>query len=66
MQERPNLEFESMFETGVDEHSWDDTENYRQGNTFVWPKVEEVVEYRRKVNKSTNVIQLFIRESIIW
>jgi len=57
IKERPNLEFESMFETGVDEHSWDDTENYRQGNAFVWPKVEKVVEYRRKVR---NIIENLI------
>ncbi|XP_062622318.1 uncharacterized protein LOC134283831 [Saccostrea cucullata] len=47
--ERVNLEFETMFETGVDEMSWDDTENYRMGGSYKWPSVDSVVEYRRNV-----------------
>ncbi|XP_035700174.1 ergothioneine biosynthesis protein 1-like [Branchiostoma floridae] len=49
MTERVNLDFETMFETGVDEMSWDDTENYRMGGSFQWPAVEEAVEFRRLV-----------------
>ncbi|KAJ8306303.1 hypothetical protein KUTeg_016848 [Tegillarca granosa] len=49
IKERVNLEFETMFETGVDEMSWDDTENYRMGGSYNWPSLDEVVEYRRKV-----------------
>ncbi|KAL3870051.1 hypothetical protein ACJMK2_042668 [Sinanodonta woodiana] len=49
LKERVNLEFETMFETGVDEMSWDDTENYRMGGSYKWPPIEEVVEYRRQV-----------------
>ncbi|KAI8773997.1 meiotically up-regulated gene 158 protein [Biomphalaria glabrata] len=49
IKERPNLHFETMFETGVDEMSWDDTENYRMGGSYKWPALHEVVEYRRTV-----------------
>ena len=38
-----------MFETGVDEMSWDDTENYRMGGSYNWPALADVVEYRRQV-----------------
>ncbi|XP_067893606.1 uncharacterized protein [Heterodontus francisci] len=41
--------FEALFETGVDEMSWDDTENYRMGGSYNWPKLLECIEYRRKV-----------------
>lgn len=49
IKERVNLEFETMFETGVDEMSWDDTENYRMGGSYKWPLLSSVVEYRRNV-----------------
>ncbi|XP_067679037.1 uncharacterized protein [Haliotis asinina] len=49
IKDRVNVEFETMFETGVDEMSWDDTENYRMGGQFIWPSLDEVVAYRRKV-----------------
>ncbi|XP_064604807.1 uncharacterized protein LOC135470036 [Liolophura sinensis] len=49
LEERVNLEFETMFETGVDEMSWDDTENYRMGGSYKWPNLDEVVDYRRQV-----------------
>ncbi|XP_066298440.1 uncharacterized protein [Branchiostoma lanceolatum] len=49
MTERVNLDFETMFETGVDEMSWDDTENYRMGGSFRWPPLAEAVEFRRLV-----------------
>ncbi|CAH1243382.1 Hypp7085 [Branchiostoma lanceolatum] len=47
--ERVNLDFETMFETGVDEMSWDDTENYRMGGSFSWPPLAEAVKFRRLV-----------------
>ncbi|XP_046339628.2 uncharacterized protein LOC124120813 [Haliotis rufescens] len=46
---RVNFEFETMFETGVDEMSWDDTENYRMGGGFEWPSLDQVVKYRQRV-----------------
>ncbi|XP_070563489.1 uncharacterized protein [Ptychodera flava] len=49
IKERVNFEFETLFETGVDEMSWDDTENYRMGGSFKWPSVKEVTDYRQKV-----------------
>ncbi|XP_077981461.1 uncharacterized protein LOC144436526 isoform X2 [Glandiceps talaboti] len=49
IKERVNFDFETLFETGVDEMSWDDTENYRMGGSFKWPSVQEVVDYRREV-----------------
>eukprot|EP00058_Branchiostoma_floridae_P017017 XP_002602505.1 hypothetical protein BRAFLDRAFT_127146 [Branchiostoma floridae] len=49
MTERVNLDFETMFELGVDEMSWDDTENYRMGGRFQWPPLAEAVEFRRLV-----------------
>ncbi|WAR15417.1 hypothetical protein MAR_005522 [Mya arenaria] len=47
--DRLNFEFEKMFETGVDEMSWDDTENNRMGGLYKWPEVGATVEYRRQV-----------------
>jgi len=52
LQERVNFPFETLFETGVDENSWDDTENCRMGGGFVWPKVSEVADYRKKVRQA--------------
>ncbi|CAD5112212.1 DgyrCDS1445 [Dimorphilus gyrociliatus] len=75
VEERVNFEFEKLFETGVDEHSWDDThrpnivysvasqlytttiklrgnylqEHFRMGNSFRWPELKDVVEYRKNV-----------------
>jgi 5-histidylcysteine sulfoxide synthase/putative 4-mercaptohistidine N1-methyltranferase len=44
--DRPlNPFFESLFETGVDEMSWDDMSK----NTIEWPTVDEAQDYRRKV-----------------
>ena len=40
-----NAQFEALFETGVDEMSWDDT---HQSSTL-WPAVSEVHAYRRQV-----------------
>jgi 5-histidylcysteine sulfoxide synthase len=40
-----------MFETGVDEMCWDDTENYRMGRAYLWPGLSEVMEYRRTVRQ---------------
>ncbi|KAK2139594.1 hypothetical protein LSH36_1699g00008 [Paralvinella palmiformis] len=50
-EERINLELETIFETGVDEMSWDDTENYRMGGKYKWPALDDVIEYRRRVRK---------------
>lgn len=60
IQERVNLEFETLFETGVDEMSWDDTENYRMGGTYQWPSLDKVIEYRRSVR---NVILKVIQDT---
>lgn len=40
-----NSHFESIFETGVDEMSWDDLSK----NKMKWPSVEEVHDYRKQV-----------------
>jgi 5-histidylcysteine sulfoxide synthase/putative 4-mercaptohistidine N1-methyltranferase len=42
-----NETFEQLFETGVDEMSWDDISK----NEMEWPRVEEVTEYRREVRR---------------
>lgn len=60
MKERINFEYEKLFETGVDEMSWDDTENYRMGGAFKWPPLADVVEYRRNVR---NVIRNIIKDT---
>eukprot|EP00731_Ephydatia_muelleri_P028971 Em0020g615a len=44
-----NPGLEAMFETGVDEMSWDDTENYRLGGTYKWPALKDVLDYRKQV-----------------
>ena len=49
IKERVNIEFEKIFETGVDEMSWDDTDNLRMGGSFNWPSLDRIVGYRRKV-----------------
>jgi 5-histidylcysteine sulfoxide synthase/putative 4-mercaptohistidine N1-methyltranferase len=45
IEEPLNPYFESLFEAGVDEMSWDDLNK----NTMEWPAVSECTEYRRKV-----------------
>ncbi len=40
-----DADFERLFETGVDEMSWDDLSK----NALRWPRVAEVTEYRRRV-----------------
>ncbi|XP_033758124.1 LOW QUALITY PROTEIN: ergothioneine biosynthesis protein 1-like [Pecten maximus] len=60
LEKRVNMEFETMFETGVDEMSWDDTENYRMGGSYQWPSLDEVIEYRRAVR---NVILKVIKDT---
>ncbi|XP_051867130.1 uncharacterized protein LOC127567942 isoform X2 [Pristis pectinata] len=52
--------FEALFEAGVDEMSWDDTENYRLGGSFNWPTLWECVEYRRKVR---DIVHKVIQET---
>lgn len=55
-----NAYFETLFETGVDEMSWDDLSK----NMMHWPSVEEVTEYRREVyNVITNLINNLSDES---
>lgn len=49
IKERINLNFETLFETGVDEMSWDDTSSYRISGCLEWPVVKDVVDYRRQV-----------------
>lgn len=39
-----NTYFESLFETGVDEMSWDDMSK----NDIEWPSVDDAIEYRRE------------------
>ena len=41
-----NQHFEVLFETGVDEMSWDDL---HEGEATVWPTLQEVVDYRKTV-----------------
>nr|KAG5714088.1 hypothetical protein BaRGS_020416 [Batillaria attramentaria] len=60
LKERVNVSFEALFETGVDEMSWDDTENYRMGGSYKWPSVDDVVEYRRNVR---NIILKLINDT---
>jgi hypothetical protein len=72
VQKRPNTEFEALFETGVDEMSWDDTENYRMGGSFRWPGLKEAFEYRKAVRTTilniidTAPLQLPITQSSPW
>lgn len=51
LKERVDFYLETLFETGVDEMSWDDTENYRMGGSFKWPTVSEVAEFRMKARQ---------------
>nr|AMM72581.1 5-histidylcysteine sulfoxide synthase [Paracentrotus lividus] len=60
IEERVNFEYETMFETGVDEMSWDDTENYRMGGSYQWPSLKDVVQFRLKVR---NVIRKVIEDT---
>lgn len=46
--ERINKHFDTMFETGVDEMSWDSIEHYRMGGKMKWPTIEEIKEFRLK------------------
>ncbi|OGT72319.1 MAG: hypothetical protein A3H44_10475 [Gammaproteobacteria bacterium RIFCSPLOWO2_02_FULL_57_10] len=41
-----NKHFEFLFETGVDEMSWDDL---HEGDQSIWPPLQEVIDYRQKV-----------------
>ncbi|XP_045158623.2 uncharacterized protein LOC123524473 [Mercenaria mercenaria] len=72
LKERINFEFEKIFETGVDEMSWDDTENFRMGGSYQWPSVEETVRYRHEVRQvilniiDTTPLQLPITMESKW
>lgn len=46
IQEPVNKEFEVLFETGVDEMSWDDL---HEGDQSIWPPLQQVIEYRETV-----------------
>src|SRR5690606_18089334 len=46
LEEPVNRHFEFLFETGVDEMSWDDL---HEGDQTVWPPLVEVVAYRKQV-----------------
>jgi 5-histidylcysteine sulfoxide synthase len=50
---RINEEYEMMFETGVDEMSWDDVVSLSriQGGQFRWPSLEEGIKYRAKARE---------------
>lgn len=45
-----NPHFECVFETGVDEMSWDDMSK----NEMQWPAVREVTEYRRRIYRTVS------------
>ena len=47
-----NPHFEQLFETGVDEMSWDQTSS----GEYDWPAVREVVEYRREAYQAIRTI----------
>ena len=66
-----NPYFESLFETGVDEMSWDDLSK----NKMAWPSVNEVKSYRRQVyhlvkqviaNASDDAIRNIDQSSPYW
>lgn len=66
-----NAYFEELFETGVDEMSWDDMSK----NSQSWPPLVEVISYRSKVYKLIKKIieehagfekLLLSRESGVW
>ncbi len=54
-----NSHFESIFETGVDEMSWDDLSK----NKMKWPSVEEVHDYRKQVYEKVSKIISNIEEN---
>lgn len=56
IEKRINPYFESIFAIGVDEMAWDDLNN----NSFKWPSVNEVREYRNDVK---NLLLNFIANS---
>ncbi|XP_071483049.1 uncharacterized protein [Diadema antillarum] len=73
IEERVNYEYETLFETGVDEMSWDDTENFRMGGSFQWPSLKDVVEFRlqarnviRKVIEATPLDLPVTQDSPWW
>lgn len=53
LNERIDVELETMCETGVDEMSWDDavTVSRIENRGFSWPTIERAMEYRAKVRK---------------
>eukprot|EP00062_Callorhinchus_milii_P022647 gi/632980654/ref/XP_007907155.1/ PREDICTED: uncharacterized protein LOC103188831 isoform X2 [Callorhinchus milii] len=57
IKKRVDFRLETLFEAGVDEMFWDNTESSRMGGRYHWPELQECVEYRRRV-------RLLIREVI--
>ena len=51
IKERVDFEFEKIFETGVDENSWDNTCKFRMGGALNWPQFNRIVDYRRRVRE---------------
>ncbi|XP_062920045.1 uncharacterized protein LOC134354760 isoform X2 [Mobula hypostoma] len=62
IKEQVEPSFETLFEAGVDEMSWDDTENCRLGGSFNWPTLKECVEYRKKIRY---VVRKVIQETVL-
>lgn len=56
IKERVNRSIEALCETGVDEMSWDDIENYRMGGAFQWPTLPEVHAYREAVRDVVSTV----------
>ncbi|CAF1012779.1 unnamed protein product [Brachionus calyciflorus] len=54
--ERINFEFDTLFETGVDEMSSDDLENFLMGCQYKWPSVEQVHYFRLQDRKLINQV----------
>lgn len=50
LDERINPKYESLFAIGVDEMSWDDLND----SHYDWPRVEQVMAYRRKVRETVD------------
>lgn len=46
LSEPVNSDYERIFETGVDEMSWDDL---YEGQNHIWPTVQDILAYRKKV-----------------
>jgi len=69
---RVNKDLEALSETGVDEMSWDDTENFRMGGAYQWPSLDTVFEYRKIVREliidviQTHPLEMPITQKSPW